>query len=283
LPGPRQYVTTHCGMRKFLALILLLVAELIFLPASPVLAKDAPPQVVVWPETGTPILRFTFGKFKEVGSLGSERTIVIDTTAENLWNKPIPDANFTLYLFDKNKVRIGQATMTLSNVAPGETVKFQTTVASSGPPSSLSVAARYLPKGLGPAPPPKVISITVNTVPQGATAKLDGEEVGITPKIVQVGVGKHVFEFSKEGFNSGKFPFEIGPDDASGGSVSFELGTSAHDTIELRDGTVLSGDLVSVSGMEIVVKVGGADQRIDRNQVKRILFVQRQAAEQANP
>lgn len=100
--------------------------------------------------------------------------------------------------------------------------------------------------------------------------------------MVRVAVGKHLLEFSKEGFNPGKFPFEIGPDDASGGSVSFELGTSAHDTIELRDGTVLSGDVVSISGMDVVIKVGGTDQRIDRNLVKRILFVQRQSPEPAN-
>ena len=35
-------------------------------------AKDPPAQVIVWPESGTPVLRFTFGKFKEVGSLGNE-------------------------------------------------------------------------------------------------------------------------------------------------------------------------------------------------------------------
>jgi hypothetical protein len=56
--------------------------------------------------------------------------------------------------------------------------------------------------------------------------------------------------------------------------------TRAH---ELRDGTVLSGDVVSVSGMEVVVKVAGSDQRLDRNLVKRILFVQRQAADSPNP
>lgn len=247
--------------------------------AQSVYAKDPPSQVIIWPEQGNPVVRFTFGKFREVGSLGNERTYVTDTTAENLWSKPIPNANFALYLFDKNKVRIGQANLNISNVSPGETVKFQTTVASSGPPSSLSVSATYLPKELGPAAPLRKVSITINTVPQGATAKLDGEEVGITPKILQVAVGKHMLEFSKEGFNPGRFPFEIGPDDASGGSVSFELGTSAHDTIELRDGTVLSGDLVSMSGMEVVVKVGGSDQRLDRNQVKRILLIQRQPPE----
>jgi hypothetical protein len=246
-------------------------------------AKDPPAQVIVWPETGTPVFRFTFGKFKEVGSLGNERSYVTETTAENLWSKPIGNANFSLYLYDKNKTRIAEATINVSNVAPGETVKFQTTIASSGPPASLSVVARYLPKELAPLAPPRLVSITVNTVPQGARAKLDGVDVGTTPKMVQVAVGKHVLEFGKEGFNPGKFPFEMGPDDASGGSVSFELGTSAHDTIELRDGSVLSGDLVSVSGMEIVVKVGGSDQRLNRNQVKRILLVEREAPSPTNP
>jgi hypothetical protein len=245
------------------------------------LAKDTPFQVIVWPEQGASVVRFTFGKFKEVGSLGNERTYVTETTAENLWSKRIPEANFALYLFDKNKTRIGQATLTISNVGPGETVKFQTTIAASGPPVSLVLSPTLLPKELGPAAPPRTVTITVNTVPQGAAAKLDGQDVGTTPKLVQVTVGKHELEFTKEGFNAGRFPFEIGPNDASGGSVSFELGTSAHDTVELRDGSLLSGDVVSLSGMEVIVKIAGIDHSLDRNQVKRISLVQRQSAQQA--
>lgn len=265
-------------MRATFVLVIVTIVAAVAVPSA--YPKDPPAQVVVWPQNGTPILRFTFGKFKEVGSLGSERSYITETTAENLWSKPISDANFSLYLFDKNKTRIAEATIAVSNIAPGETIKFQTTIASSGPPASLSVVARSVPKELGPVAPPRLVSMTVNTVPQGAVAKLDGVDVGTTPKMVQVPVGKHVFEFSKEGFNPGKFPFEIGPDDASGGSVSFELGTSAHDTIELKDGSVLTGDLVSVSGIEVVIKVGGSDQRLNRNQVKRILFVEREAPTQ---
>jgi hypothetical protein len=126
-----------------------------------------------------------------------------------------------------------------------------------------------------------MVSITVNTVPQGAVATLDGVEVGITPKILQIAVGKHTLAFSKEGFNPGKFPFETGPDDASGGSISFELGTSAHDTIELRDGTVLSGDLQSVSAAEVLIRAGGKDLSYDRNQVKTIVMVEREVNQQA--
>lgn len=89
-------------------------------------------------------------------------------------------------------------------------------------------------------------------------------------------MGKHLLEFSKEGFNVGKFPLEIGPDDTSGGSVSYELGTSAHDTVELRDGSVLNGDVESLSASEVLVRIGGSVQHFDRNQVKRILLVERE-------
>jgi hypothetical protein len=112
-------------------------------------------------------------------------------------------------------------------------------------------------------------------VPQGALFKLDGTEVGTTPKSVQAGIGKHMLEFSKEGFNTGHFPLEVAANDVSGGSVSYELGASAHDTVELRDGSVLNGDLESVSATEIVIRIGGALQHFNRNQVKRILLVER--------
>jgi hypothetical protein len=198
-----------------------------------------------------------------------------DTTADNLGAKTISSATFSIYLFDKNKVRIGDAFVHLSNVAPKQSVKFQTTVAASGTPVSLSLVSADVPAELGPRPGPKTVSITVNSVPQGARAKLDGLDIGTTPKVVQIPVGTHLLEFSKDGFNPGKFPLEIGQNDTSGGSVSYELGQSAHDTIELRDGTVLTGDLESLTGMDVVIRVGGASQHYDRNQVKRISLVER--------
>jgi len=69
---------------------------------------------------------------------------------------------------------------------------------------------------------------------------------------------------------------EFGPEDVSGGNVNYELGTAQFDTIQLRDGTVLVGDLDSVAGMEVVVRTGGVLQHIDRNKIKGILLVQRQ-------
>lgn len=243
--------------------------------ATNAFAKEQPAQEVVWPSSGNPILRFTFGKFKEIGSIGNQRTYSIDTTVQNLWTKTISNANFSLYLFDKNKARIGDGFVGVTNIGPGETVKFETNVSTPGTPVSLSLVPKYLPPELSPNSPPKTITITVNSIPQEALLKLDGVDAGTTPKMIQVAPGKHLLEFSKQGFSSGKFPLEIGPNDVSGGSVGYELGTSAHDTVELRDGSVLIGDLESVSATDVAIRIGGAVQHFNRNQVKRILLVER--------
>jgi hypothetical protein len=238
-------------------------------------AKEPPPQVLVWPSSGAPVVRFTFGKFKDTGSVGKQHNYTTDTTAENLWTKKISSAEFTLYVFDKDKVRIGDASLIISDVNPGGLVKFQTFLNVSGTIAALELVPRTLPVELRSFLPPQLISITVNSVPQGADIKIDGTPAGTTPKIAQVAPGKHVLAFSKEGFNSGTFPLEIAPDAVSGGSVSYELGTSSHDTIELRDGSVVTGDVESVSATVVVVRVGGTVQRFSRNQVKRIALIQR--------
>lgn len=249
---------SSCCFRAALALLLLSV---------PALAKDAPLATVDWPATGSPVVRFTFGKFKPLSGMGNLHGYVMDTTAENLSAKLIPAARFSVYLLDKNKVRVGEDVIALSNLAPGETVKFETTVMASGLPASVLIHDM--------AQKPKGISLTVNSTPQGALLKLDGAEQGITPRLISVGVGKHTLTFSKEGFTAGNFPLEIGPNDVSGGAVSYELGAAAFDSIELRDGSVLTGDLVSIAGMDVEIRIGGNIQHLDRNKVKRVMLVQR--------
>jgi hypothetical protein len=244
------------------------------------IAKDPPAQVIVWPASGQPVVRFTFGKFKESSSLGKQHSYNIDVTAENLWGKKISKADFSLYLFDKDKVRIGEGYISISDVAPAQVLKFQIFAQASGTPVATVLAPRSLPSELQAYLPPKTISVTVNSVPQGAAVRVDGTEAGVTPKIIQVAPGKHMLEFTKEGFNSGHFPLEITPDDAPGGSVSYELGASAHDTIELRDGSVLSADVESVSATEVLVRIGGNVQRFNRNKVKRIGLIPRETSPQ---
>jgi PEGA domain len=248
-----------------------LICTFLWAAAFPLFAAEQP-QLVLWPNAEQPILRFTFGKFKDMGgSVGSQRPYAIDTIAENLSKKAIGSAHFVVYVFDKKQIRISDGWMDVTNLSPGQSVKFQMTFMASGNPASLKV--------LSSVEQPKLITMTVNSSPQGALLKVDGTEAGATPKLIQIGPGKHQLTFSKDGFRTGVFPLEISANDVSGGTVSYELGTSQFDTIELRDGTVLTGDLDSVRGMEVVVRAGGVLQSIDRNKVKRILLVQREPAQ----
>jgi len=247
--------------RFFISLVLLLLTV-------PAWAKDTPFQVIDWPTIGTPALRFTFGKPKQLDSMNDKtRVYVMDTMAENLSPRLISSAQFSVYLFDKNKVRISEDFITLNNVGPGETVKLQLTLTASGSPVSVSIQDT--------AQIPRAVSLTVNSTPQGAMLKVDGTETGTTPRIINVGVGKHTLTFLKEGFTTGNYPLEISPQDVSGGSVSYELGAPALDSIELRDGSLLTGDLLSISGMDVEIRVGGSIQHLDRNKIKRVMLVQR--------
>jgi len=246
-----------------------LVLPLLLL-ATPAFAKDAPLQVIDWPAAGTPVLRFTFSKFKQLdGASNNLRGYVLNTMVENLSPRTIPAARFAVYLFDKNKVRVGEDFITLNNVGSGESVKVEFTVTASGPPASVTIKNE--------AQNPRTVSLTVNSVPQGAVVKLDQTEVGTTPKVINVSVGKHILTFAKDGFTAGTYPLEISSQDVSGGSVSYELGASAFDSIELRDGRLLNGDLVSISGMDVEIRVGGVIQHVDRNKIKRVMFVERSA------
>ena len=249
-----------------------LIASILFVAFSIAASAAEPAQAVTWPSSGTPILRFTFSKFRGIGSMGTERTFVTDVLAENLSAKLISTQKFSVYVLDKKLVRIGEAWMQVDNLGPGQSAKFQISFNASGAPATVAV--------LSASDIPRKVSLTVNSVPQSADLKVDGVDVGATPKLISVGIGKHQLGFSKEGFNSGTFPLEIGPDDVSGGSVSYELGAARYDTIVLRDGSVLNGDLDSISGMDVVVRIGGSLQHFNRNQIKQIVLVEREPPSQ---
>jgi hypothetical protein len=235
--------------------------------AVPCSATDAPLQTIDWPSSGKAVVRFTLGKFKALPGTGNQRSYLMDTTAENVSTKRIPSARFNVYLYDKNRVRVGQSVMEILNLGPGGVLKFETSVATSGEPVSVSIEDVTTAT--------RSVSITVNSTPPGATLAVDGNAVGVTPRMITVEPGHHTLAFTKEGFATGTFPLDIGRDDASGGTVNFELGVPAFDSLEMRDGTVLYGDLLSISGMDVEIRVGDSIQHLDRNKIKRVLFIPR--------
>jgi len=231
-----------------------------------------------WPNQDKPSLKITFNTFREMGDYGGKRTLVSDVVVQNASEKPIPHASFTVYLLDKDKVRIGNGVLVFDDLAPGESTKVQFQCATVGIPATLTLAAHRDAEGIPSAN--KIVPLNIISVPAGAKLTVDGKDAGITPALVNLTVGTHTVDLSKEGFAPATTPFDIKADEMPGGSVTIELGGLSQDTIELRDGTVLTGDAISLTLTEVIMRVDGRDTKYDRNQVKRIALVERITTEQ---
>ncbi len=234
---------------------------------------------MLWPNADKPILKLTFGTFRQIGAYAGQLSFVSDVTVENMSAKSIPRASFTVYLLDKNKVRIGDGVLRISDLGPGEQAKIAFQFNSVGIPATLSLNARNDASGVPGSL--KTISLKVISVPPGANLKVDGRDAGVTPVMVNLTVGTHSLGLSKEGYANGSTPVEITQDELPGGSVTIELGGLSRDTVELRDGTVVLGDAISMSLTSVVVRVEGKDQTYNRNQVKKIMLVECEVIQQA--
>jgi|tagenome__1003787_1003787.scaffolds.fasta_scaffold20963365_2 hypothetical protein len=234
--------------------------------------------VIVWPSDAQPVLRFSFTPMQELGSYRGQKNYTTNVTVHSIWSKKIERAEFSVYLLDANRTRVGEGYISVSNLSANETTKFALTVSTLGTPTELKLEPRNLEGSLAEFGPTRTISTTVYSVPAGAQLKLDGKDAGSTPVIIQLTVGRHDLEFDKEGFRSGHYPLVIGQNDASGGSISYELGGLSTDTVELRDGTSITGDVISVDATQVTVRMGGEMKPFARNQVKRILLVEREPA-----
>jgi PEGA domain len=105
--------------------------------------------------------------------------------------------------------------------------------------------------------------------------KVDDQTAGTTPVTIRVLAGTHNLQLHKEGFADAKTPLDVNPDEAPGGSITITLGGLANDTIEFRDGSILTGDVLSMSLESVVINVRGAEQTFDRNKIKKIFLVER--------
>jgi PEGA domain len=253
----------------------------VFLSVSLVFAKDKkekekpepPPIVMLWPDQANPTLKLTFDKFTQLGAYNGQLSLESHVLVENMSGKRIPLASFTVYLMDKDKVRIGNGLLSVSDLDPGQLAKVAFQVRSLGIPATLSLVAHTDAEGVPTSL--RTVPLKVTSVPPGASLKADGHDQGVTPVTVRLTVGNHTLGFSKEGYASGSTPVDIKPDEGPGGSISFELGGLSHDNLELRDGQVLQGDVLSMTMTSVVMRVDGKEQTYDRNQVKKIILVER--------
>jgi hypothetical protein len=251
---------------KALIVLFLLIACLSFFAADTAL---------VWPAEGQPQLKFTIGKLNQIKSYSGQADYVADVTVANVGAKPVPFASFYVYLLDNKGSRVGEGYIELSNVAAGQQVKVPLTAHAMGNVASMQLQPQHLPSN-----EPKKVPTRITSVPTGAAFKVDGQDRGFTPSTVNLIPGQHTLEFSKEGYAVGSTIVDV----AAGtplGAVDFQLAGLAQDTVVLRDGTTVNGDVTSVTLTSVVVKVKGRARSFDRNQVAKVLFVERKTVKRA--
>jgi hypothetical protein len=247
-----------------------IVPVLLLWAAASALAADT---VLTWPASGNEtMLRFTLGKLHQITSVSGQNDYLGDALAENLSSKAIPSASFYLYLLDKSGKRVGEGYLEVTNLAAGQRAKIPVTAHAMGSFVSMELQPQHLPSD-----EPMKIKMHITSVPAGAILKLDSQEAGITPEVLPIAPGKHVLEFSKEGYATASAPVEIA-ENALPGSVEVELNPLTLDTVVLRDGTVLMGNLISVTGTGVNITVKGKPMTLARSRVARIVLGKRKAS-----
>ena len=265
-PGTRQ---DRCTMRKVTSIL----STLLLCVVTAAAAADT---VLTWPRDGKDaILRFTIGKLRQVSSASGQSDYLGEALAENLSAKTIPSASFYLYLLDKNGKRVGEGYLEVSNLDAGQKAKVPVSVHAMGSFASMELQPQHLPTD-----EPMKIKMSITSVPSGASLKLDSQDSGITPQMLPMAPGKHVLEFSKEGYTTASTPVEV-VENSLPGSIDMELNPLTVDTVVLQDGTVLLGNVVSMTGAAVNVSVKGKTTRLDRSRIARIVFGQRKSSSPA--
>ena len=241
-----------------------IVPVLLLWAVASALAADT---VLTWPATGNDtMLRFTVGKLRQISSVSGQSDYLGEALAENLSPKAIPSASFYLYLLDKKGKRVGEGYMEVTNLGAGQQARIPVSVHALGSFASMELQPQYLPSD-----EPKKIKMSITSVPSGASLKLDSQESGVTPQVISMAVGKHVLEFSKEGYATESTSVEIA-ENAMPGSVELEMNPLTLDTVVLRDGTVLLGNLTSVTGTGVNINMKGKPTKLERSRVARIVL-----------
>jgi PEGA domain-containing protein len=248
-------------MKRLLAPLLLVLA------ATTAFAADT---VLTWPTNGKDaILRFTVGKLRQISSNSGQTDYLGEALAENLSTKPIPSASFYLYLLDKSGKRVGEGYLEVSNLGAGQRAKVPVSVHAMGSFSTMELQPQHLPSD-----EPFKVKMNIASTPSGASFKLDSQPAGVTPQILPIAPGKHVLEFTKEGYATASAPVEVAPN-APAGSVEIELNPLTADTVVLRDGSTMVGDVTSMTATAVTITVKGKPAKLDRTRVARIVLGQR--------
>jgi len=254
--------------RVIVLFALLLVAVSVPSVSQSVTASSGFPTTINWPTEDSPSLKLVVGKLQPAGLYNGQSIFVSDVTVQNLTDQPVPKSVFTIFIMDKDNVRIGRGLLRLNEIRPKQSEKVQLQFSTAGVP-----ARAVLLNG-------RSVALKVVSTPPGANLKIDGRENGVTPRVADFTIGLHTIELSKDGYAPASSPLEVTGDEVEGGGISFELGGMSKDTDQLRDGTTILGDVISMSMTSVVVRVDGANETFPRNQIRKLFLVERVNTEQ---
>lgn len=241
-------------------------ASCVLLPAillTQLTAQSSPSVTVKWPEGDKPMLSLVFAGFVRVAMVNGQSVYTSEVSAQNLSEQSMPRSVFTVNILDANGVKIGKARLQLEAIPPYRTGKAKVQFSAAGTPAKVSLIAG------------KTIPLAIKSLPPGASFSVDGEDAGATPRIYDFTIGSHTIEFHKDGYAPGSTQLDVGADELPGGSITLELGGLSQDTVELRDGTTMTGDLLSMTLEEAVFQSEGKTKTLERNQIKKIFLVER--------
>ncbi len=183
-----------------------LIAIIVFISSVALAkAKPEPAITVMWPDSSNPTLKLVFGKFvQQAQAYGGQTSFVSDVLVQNVSGKRIPRASLTVKLFDGNRVRVGESVLNVNDLGPSESTKIAFQFFTTGLPASLSLAAHNDTSGVPTSL--RTIPLKVVSVPPGARLKVDGQDAGTTPRVVDLLVGTHILEFQQRGLCHWKHP-----------------------------------------------------------------------------
>lgn len=225
-------------------------------------AQSGFPVTLSYP-TDKPSFKITLSQPQQSGLVNAQTIYTSAVTAQNVSDQPEPRSLFTIFINDKDGVRIGRALLRLPEIRPGQSERAQLQFSAAGMPAGAALL-------LG-----KTVPLNVISVPPQADLKIDGQPVGATPRVFDFTIGLHTIGLSKEGYVSTSWPLEVNGDELPGGGITFELGGQSQDELLMRDGTSALGDVLSMSMTSVTFRVEGKDRKIDRNLVKKIILVER--------
>jgi hypothetical protein len=129
----------------------MLCAGLLILSSSALYDAKSASIVVTWPPE-KPALSLTFDKFRKQNGNAGQSSYVSEVTVLNLTDKQIPGETFTVYFFDRSRIKIGQASLQVTDLDAAQSAKIQFQFNSVGVPTSLRLSAKQQPPIVHPAP-----------------------------------------------------------------------------------------------------------------------------------